>query len=91
MDWYNFHHQHSGLAYFTPEHVFTGRVTEIAQIRQRALQRAYEAHPERFINGVPKVPLPPHEVWINPVEPDETPKTLMVNFPTLPAAKKTAL
>jgi hypothetical protein len=31
-----------------PEQVFTERVAEIAQIRQRALQRAYEAHPERL-------------------------------------------
>ena len=86
--WYNFHHQHSGLAYFTPEQVFTGRFMEIAQIRQQALRGAYEAHPERFINGVPKVALPPTEVWINPVQPDETPESIMVNFPTLPAARK---
>jgi putative transposase len=91
VDWYNFHHQHSGLAYFTPEQVFTGRVAEIAQIRQRTLQGAYEAHPERFVNGAPKVALPPAEVWINPVQPDETPESIMVNFPTLPAARKTAL
>ena len=71
--------------------VFIGRVAEIAQIRQRALQRAYEAHPERFINGAPKIALPPTEVWINPVQPDETPESIMVNFPTLPAARKTAL
>jgi putative transposase len=24
VDWYHFHHHHSGLAYFTPEQVFTG-------------------------------------------------------------------
>jgi putative transposase len=89
VDWYNVHHQHSGLAYFTPEQVFTGRVAEIAQIRQRTLQGAYEAHPERFI-GAPKVALPPAEVWINPVQPDETPESIRVNFPTLPAARKTA-
>lgn len=86
-NWYNFHHQHSGLAYFTPEQVFTGRVSEIAAIRQAALQAAYEANPRRFINGAPKVKLPPKEVWINPVHPDEDSGSIMVNFPTLPAAR----
>jgi putative transposase len=91
FDWYNFQHQHSGLAYFTPEQVFTGRVTAVAKTRQAALQAAYKAHPERFIHGAPKVALPPAEVWINPVQPDEAPASIMVNFPTLPAARKAAV
>ncbi len=90
-DWYNFDHQHSGLAYFTPEQVFTGRVGEIASTRQAALQAAYEANPRRFINGAPKMKLPPQEVWINPVHPDENPESIMVNFPTLPAARQTVM
>jgi putative transposase len=79
---YNFDHQHSGLAYFTPEQVFTGRVGEIASIRQTALQAAYEANPRRFLNGAPKIKLPPQEVWINPVHPGDNPESIMVNFPT---------
>lgn len=65
--WYNDHHQHSGLALFTPADVFYGRVEEVAQRRQVALDAAYAAHPERFPNGAPTVPRPPAEVAINPV------------------------
>ncbi len=32
--WYNDHHQHSGLAFFTPADVFYGRVENIAARRQ---------------------------------------------------------
>ena len=48
---------------------------------------AYAANPRRFINGAPKLKLPPQEVWINPVHPEETPESIQVNFPTLPAAR----
>ena len=33
--------------------------------RQRVLDAAYQAHPERFPNGAPTHHLPPAEVWIN--------------------------
>ncbi len=36
--------------------------------RQRVLDAAYAAHPERFVHGRPKVPEPPRAVWINPPE-----------------------
>lgn len=91
VEWYNFSHQHSGLAYFTPEQVFNNRVAEVASIRQIALQAAYEANPKRFINGAPVVKLPPKEVWINPAHPDEAAENITVNFPTLSAAKKAVL
>jgi putative transposase len=91
VEWYNFSHQHSGLAYFTPEQVFTNRVDEVANCRQTALQAAYETNPKRFINGAPVVKLPPREVWINPAHPDETDENMAVNFPTLSAAKKAVL
>ena len=91
VEWYNFSHQHSGLAYFTPEQVFTHRVDEVAICRQTALQAAYGANPKRFINGAPVVKLPPKEVWINPAHPDETDENMAVNFPTLSAAKKAVL
>jgi putative transposase len=91
VEWYNFGHQHSGLAFFTPEQVFTNRVGEVAICRKRALQTAYETHPKRFINGAPVVKLPPKEVWINPAHPDEMDENIAVNFPTLSAAKKARL
>jgi putative transposase len=65
--WHNDHHHHSGLALFTPADVFYGRVAEVAAVRQAALDAAYRAHPERFPNGAPRVPLPPAAVHINPI------------------------
>mgnify|MGYP000008744311 FL=1 len=92
VDWYNLQHHHSGLAGFTPEQVFTGRYREIAEIRQRALDDSFEAHPERFTRGRPKVAMPPASVSINPVQPDDDDPApySVVNFPTLPVANDTA-
>jgi len=67
FDWYNNHHQHSGLALFTPSDVFFCRVDELAATRQAALDAAYTTHPERFPNGPPVVRRPPAEVAINPL------------------------
>jgi putative transposase len=67
FDWYNDHHQHSGLALFTPADVFYGRVDDVAANRQRALDGAYAAHGERFPNGPPVVRRPPTSVAINPL------------------------
>jgi hypothetical protein len=40
--------------------------------RQRVLQAAYEAHPERFVRGMPTPPDLRKEVWINQPETDIT-------------------
>lgn len=69
FQWYAHQHRHSGLALFTPADVFFGRVPELAAQRQRALDAAYDAHPERFVLGHPTVRLPPAKVTINPVDP----------------------
>ena len=34
--------------------------------RQLVLDQAFQAHPERFVNGQPTPPELPQEVWINP-------------------------
>ena len=73
--WHNDHHHHAGLALFTPADVFYGRVTEVAAVRQAALDVAYGAHPERFPNGAPGVPLPPAAVHINPIFTEAVPVT----------------
>jgi len=72
FDWYANVHRHSGLAFFTPADVFFGRVAKLAPVRQRALDAAYAAHPERFVSGPPRAPMPPPQVAINPLEPNET-------------------
>jgi putative transposase len=74
--WYADHHRHSGLALFTPADVFFGRIGELAETRQRALDAAYAAHAERFVRGRPVVRLPPAKVAINPIDPGAVTQTL---------------
>jgi putative transposase len=67
--WYNEHHSHTGLNGFTPAEVYYGHHHELARERQSILDAAYAAHPQRWINGPPKLPLPPKVVTINPSPP----------------------
>ena len=65
FDWYNQDHHHSGLAFLTPADVHFGRVDAVVDARQRALDRAFDANPERFTRGRPVAQQPPAQVWIN--------------------------
>ena len=73
---YNTQNYHSGIAMLTPETVFTGRADEVIAARNAVQLAAYQAHPERFVHGIPKHPVLPPEVWINPPQralaPEET-------------------
>lgn len=71
FNWYNYQHYHSSLGLLRPADVHYGRAPSIIQERQEVLQKAYEKHPERFVNGPPKHPQIPEGVWINP--PSEQP------------------
>ena len=71
FDWYNDAHRHHGLALFTPADVYFGRVDELAAARQRTLDAAFEAHPERFVRGRPVARRPPSVVHINPLVLDD--------------------
>jgi putative transposase len=64
--WYNEEHHHSGIALYTPSDVHYGRVEQIQQDRQTALDAAYQRHPNRFVNKPPEAAMPPQAVWINP-------------------------
>jgi len=66
MHWYNHEHKHSSLALLTPADVHYGRVDTIIGARQRVLDLAHAAHPERFVRGQPTHPSPPDAAWINP-------------------------
>ena len=72
--WYNDEHHHTGLGLMTPAAVHYGRASQIHLERQRVLQLAYAAHPERFVKGVPLPPALPTEVWINPPPAGAAPK-----------------
>jgi len=66
FSWYNELHRHSGIAMMTPSDVHHGRAPIVLAERQRVIDAAYAAHPERFVNGPPTVELLPPAVWINP-------------------------
>ena len=75
--WYNGEHYHSGIALLTPAVVHYGNASIIIEDRQRTLDAAYMAHPQRFVKSRPTHPALPEAVWINPPEqPSETEKGL---------------
>lgn len=66
FDWYNHQHRHTSLALMTPAMVHAGRQQEVKQLRQSVLAEAYQAHPERFVQGLPQPETLSDAVWINP-------------------------
>lgn len=66
FDWYNESHYHTGIALLTPADVHRGRHLPIIAARQRALDAAHLQHPDRFVRGRPRHPVPVPVVWINP-------------------------
>jgi putative transposase len=66
FDWYNNVHHHSGLRYLTPANVHYGRAATILAARHQTRLAAYAAHPERFVQGPPRLETLPAAVWINP-------------------------
>ena len=64
--WANDEHHHSGIGYFTPKQVHYGLAKNAYDFRAQTLQNAFEAHPERFVKGIPAPLSVPKEVWINP-------------------------
>jgi hypothetical protein len=66
FQWYNQEHHHSGIGLLTPSTVHCGQALETIAARRDVLLAAYQAHPERFVRGMPKPPALPTAVWINP-------------------------
>ncbi len=64
--WYNTEHRHSGLSMLTPEDVHYGRASSELNRRREVLAAVFEAHPERFVRGLPAPRPLPEVVWINP-------------------------
>jgi putative transposase len=71
--WYNQEHYHSGLCGLTPGSVHHGAASTILARRQELLELAYQAHPERFVNGRPVVASLPPRVYLVPPRIDEPP------------------
>jgi len=66
--WYNHEHHHSGLCYLTPAVVHHGQAEQVLVERHRVQIAAYLEHPERFVNGPPRLQKLSETVWINPPE-----------------------
>jgi len=71
--WYNEHHHHSGLKYLTPYEVHYGKADQVLKNRHEAMLKAYQAHPERFIGGLPQLQELDRAVYINPPQPQQKP------------------
>ena len=65
FSWYNSEHHHSGIGFFTPEAVHSGRAPALHQERRETLAVAYALHPERFVRHAPVPPPLPTAAWIN--------------------------
>jgi putative transposase len=68
--WYNDEHHHRGLEMLRPADVHHGRVEQYLAEKQRVMDAAFAAHPERFPQGPPVVRRPRDKVWINPPKRD---------------------
>lgn len=74
VDWYNHHHQHSGIGFHTPANVHFGHAHGVAKERSATLAAARAKHPERFNTDTdPKILALPGAAWIN--QPKETTET----------------
>ena len=62
--YYNHEHRHSGIGLHTPASMHLGTAEAVQTERQRTLNAAYAAHPERFTRR-PKAPPLPGSAWIN--------------------------
>jgi len=74
--WYNHEHRHSSLGLMTPDTVHNGQAEAVSATRSIVLDKAYRAHPERFVHRAPQPPALPTETWINP--PAQKKQTLAV-------------
>jgi putative transposase len=72
--WYNEEHHHSGLELLTPSDVHHGQAAGRLCARDHVMSKAFEARPDRFVNGKPKMAQLPTAVWIN--RPREAPEKL---------------
>jgi len=69
FDWYNQDHHHCGIGLMTPDQVHYGQIDAVHAARQRTLNQAFGANPERFVKKPPVPPNKPTATWINPPTP----------------------
>ena len=64
FNYYNKRHYHSGIAMLTPKTVHYGHVDKVQAARAHTLNKAWQAHPERFAQQ-PRPLQMPTSAWIN--------------------------
>ena len=69
FNYYNTEHRHSGMGLYTPSSVHDGTAVTIQAHRQKVLDEAYAANPQRFHGHRPQAPALPSRVWINQPRP----------------------
>ena len=72
FDWYNNDHHHGSLGLCTPHDVHYGLAIARREQRATVLAAAHQAHPERFLRGLPTPAALPTAVWINKPSAEET-------------------
>jgi transposase InsO family protein len=81
--WYNTEHRHSGIGYMTPQAVHYGHAQALREVRQAALDAAFQASPRRFKGRRPAPCKLPTAAWINSpaseISTQKTPSTCTVN------------
>lgn len=91
FDWYNHQHHHTGLGLLTPADVHAGRGETVRQQRQVVLQQAFQAHPERFVQGASCPAKLPEAAWINPPKSGAVAATLADDQSTGPSGGASAI
>jgi putative transposase len=79
--WYNCEHRHSGIGLLTPEVVHYGKAEAVTSQRRIVLASAFEAHPDRFVRGLPVPPSLPEAAWINKPKVESKKVMLAENIP----------
>jgi hypothetical protein len=81
FEWYNTMHHHGSLGLLTPFDVHYELAAKRTEQRALVFRKAFEANPERFVQGAPKPPAVPEEVWINkPRTRNDEPDALDLDF-----------
>jgi transposase InsO family protein len=65
LNWYNTERRHSGIQYFTPEQMRTGKYKELVRIRNATIMKAYKENPSRW-RTKPKQWTEDFYVYLNP-------------------------
>lgn len=79
--WYNHEHRHSGIGLMTPAMVHCGKAEQVSSQRQAVLASAFDAHPERFVRGIPMPPSLPEAAWINKPKVESKKVVIAENIP----------